>query len=136
MNFRAAIEKGGQTLVDAKKYCRQAAFRIIKRSEIPKYIYQKTISIPRFYPCDFGLFFFPLIENRLCFVLGSIRTQSSDDRPVTQALVLLDLDNFQLRQIVHPPTIAFLLQLVFSFRDLIENYMGACILINGTQQEF
>jgi hypothetical protein len=64
-------------------------------------------------------------------VLFSIHQRSTEERPVSEALFLVDFDGLQLRQVSHVPTLAFLIKLALTYRELITNHLGATVIINA-----
>jgi len=64
-------------------------------------------------------------------IVKSIKAAATPERPVTEAIFILDFDGLNLQQVSSFPVMTFGLNLVMKNRELIMDYLGPTIFINA-----
>ncbi|CAG7784760.1 unnamed protein product [Allacma fusca] len=64
-------------------------------------------------------------------IIKSIRDRSTDENPVTQAVLILDYSDLPFEELRHIPSVTFFLNIIKNARRLISKYLGHCIILNA-----
>jgi hypothetical protein len=64
--------------------------------------------------------------------VSSILEYSTEENPVADALCLVDLDGFDMKQIMYVPNIILGIQMGLPYRNLALNHVGGAVIINGS----
>ncbi|CAG7716577.1 unnamed protein product, partial [Allacma fusca] len=61
-------------------------------------------------------------------IIKTIQEKDTLEKEVRHGSFLLDFDGYDMYQIAHMDTLAFMLQVVRDYKEVIDEFMGYCII--------